>query len=154
MAFYKKSTEKIKAEYDGIVYILLFEIDGKQVQKIGVTQRKIEERVTEILTSFWKSYRYFPYCKPKRFKSTSMIFNKEAQLHYHFANVKYEPEHKTDGSSELFCVEDLDYLLDMYTRCIDGENIKDLEQYVPEEKSNYSKHDGEELSSRAVLARY
>lgn len=136
MAFYKKTTNTIKSEHDGIVYILILEIGDKTVYKIGVTQRKIEDRVIEILTSFWKSYRYFPKCYPKRFKSTSNIFGKEAALHHHFANCKYEPEYKTDGFSELFYIDDLEYLLDIYARCLDGEDIKELEQYVPKEETN------------------
>jgi hypothetical protein len=133
MAFYKKSTEKVLSEYDGIVYILVLEIDGKTVYKIGITQRKIEERVVEILTSFWKSYRYFPKCYPKRFKKTTDIFSKEAQLHYHFANVRHEPEYVTDGCSEFFEIDDLEYLLDVYARCLGGEDVRELEQYNNED---------------------
>ncbi len=33
----------------GILYVVLFELDGKSLVKIGVTHRSIEERITEIL---------------------------------------------------------------------------------------------------------
>lgn len=133
MAFLKNVTKAVKTDSEGIVYILILDIGEDTVYKIGITKRKIEERVIEILLSFFKSYRYFPKCYPKRFKSTDSIFDKEAQLHYHFAKVKYKPEHKTDGSNELFIIDDLDYLLDVYARCLEGEDIRGLEQYVPRE---------------------
>ena len=141
MAFYKKTTKKILSEHDGIVYILILEIGGETVYKIGVTQRNIEERVVEILTSFWRKYRYFPRCETKRFKSTTDIFSKEAALHYHFDKVRYTPEHKTDGSNEFFQIEDLEYLLDVYSRCLGGEDIRKLEQYVKEGSDVLSEED-------------
>ena len=40
----------------GIVYVLLFELEGKTLIKIGVTTRSIEERVAEILVSIFQRY--------------------------------------------------------------------------------------------------
>ena len=134
MAFYKRNEKKVSKEGDGIVYLLYMKVDGKDVVKIGVTSRlKIEERVVEILTSHFKKYRNFPYCRPKRFGRTSSIYDKEAQLHYHFKSCKYSPETKFDGSTEFFIVEDEKYLLDVYKRCLEGENLKDLEPYEVED---------------------
>ena len=61
----KISKEGLSLEEDvGILYLVYFELDGKQLVKIGVTARTIEERVSEILISIFKKYREFPYCKP------------------------------------------------------------------------------------------
>lgn len=58
---------KTNADNSGILYVLVVRLDcGTEVYKVGVTKRKIEERVAEILTSFWLSYRYFPYCYPNK----------------------------------------------------------------------------------------
>jgi hypothetical protein len=138
MAFIKSVGGKVKKDSGGIVYILIMEIEGDTVYKIGITTRKVEERVCEIITSFWKKYRYFPRTETKRFKTTTGIFDKEAALHSHFSNCRYKPKYKTDGSEELFVIDDLDYLLDVYSRCLDGEDIRKLIPYevknVPDEE--------------------
>lgn len=89
---------------EGIVYVLLVEMEGKSLVKIGVTTRSIEERVVEILTSAFKVYREFFYCKPKRFKKTVDIYEKEAELHKAFDRYRYKPSKKFGGSSEFFDV--------------------------------------------------
>lgn len=123
MAFLKTDKNNVEKEAAGILYILVMEIDGTAVYKIGVTQRKIEERVVEILASFFKSYRYFPWTRPKRFKSTSNVYSKEALLHRYYKKYKYTPEHVFGGSSEFFTGIELDELVDVYERCIAGEDL-------------------------------
>ena len=41
---------------NGILYVILIELEGKPLVKIGVTHRSIEDRVVEILTSIFKRY--------------------------------------------------------------------------------------------------
>lgn len=98
---------------NGILYVILFELEGKSLVKIGVTTRTIEERVSEILVSIFKKYRLFPFCRPKRFKKTSDIFHKESLLHKHFADRSYKPTKKFSGYTEFFDVP-LDEVVEVY----------------------------------------
>lgn len=82
------------------LYILEIHLD-KPIIKVGITDRKIEERVTEILTGIWKKYRYFPYCRPKRFKSVTDARRKEKEILEKFKEFKYVPKHKFSGYTEL-----------------------------------------------------
>lgn len=118
MTFLKISTKDERIS-DGIVYLLVVRLeDGTEVYKIGVTTRKIQERVGEILTSFWTQYRYFPYCKPKRFRTTSDIFEKEAKIHKELAEYRYEFDKKFGGHSECFSGLELEKVVEVYERVV------------------------------------
>ena len=94
----------MKRDTDGILYVLLVNMEGKDLVKIGVTTRRIEDRVSEILVSAFKVYREFFYCKPKRFKKTTNIFSKEKQLHDTFSSFRYTTSKKFGGHTEFFDV--------------------------------------------------
>ena len=132
MSFFSTKTD-IEDESAGILYILYIRLeDGTEVQKIGVTQRpKIQERVVEILASFFMSFRYFPYCYPKRFKTTSDVYKKEAMMHTYYKEYSHEFEKRFGGSTEFFTIEDLDDLLSVYARVLDGEDVN-----VPQDNDN------------------
>ena len=106
----------------GILYLVVFHIDGKDLVKIGVTTRTIEERVAEILVSAFKTYREFPYCRPKRFRRTSNIFEKEALLHTYFKSKQYTPVKSFSGSSEFFDIP-LDDAVAAYEQLLAGEAL-------------------------------
>ncbi len=108
------------ADDSGIVYLLEIHLEDKVLVKIGVTTRKIEERVVEILTSIFKHYRVFPYCYPKRFKTTTSIFAKEAALHRYFKGQRYVTQHRFDGNCEFFDVP-LEEAVAAYERVLAGE---------------------------------
>ncbi len=60
----RMNTSKVRDA--GILYVLVIELEDKELVKVGVTCRdKVEDRVAEILVSIWKRYRIFPRCKPK-----------------------------------------------------------------------------------------
>lgn len=107
-----KKTDLLADDF-GILYVVLFTLDNKQLVKIGVTSRTIEERVSEILLSIFKTYREFPYCRPKRFRKTSDTYAKETKLHSHFADRQYIPSKKFSGSTEFFDVP-LDEVVEAY----------------------------------------
>tara|TARA_R110000744_G_scaffold147612_5_gene260578 strand:+ start:2207 stop:2623 length:417 start_codon:yes stop_codon:yes gene_type:complete len=86
----------------GILYVILVELEGKSLVKIGVTHRRIEDRVSEILVGIFKKYREFPYCRPKRFGTTRDTYKKEKALHKHFSAYSYVPSKKFSGSTEFF----------------------------------------------------
>lgn len=122
-----KFTVNNKLEEDeGIVYLVLFNLDDKELVKIGITTRKIEDRVSEILVSIFKAYREFPYCRPKRFRKTTDIFEKESILHNYFKDRKYTPEKTFSGSSEFFDIP-LDEAVIVYERLLAGEPLDDSE---------------------------
>ena len=98
-----RTTKKYK-KLPGILYVILVELEDKQLVKIGVTHRRIEERVSEILSDIFRKYRFFPFCKPKRFRTTSTPYEKEKALHKHFSAHKYKPAKKFNGSTEFFDV--------------------------------------------------
>lgn len=106
---------KTSTDNSGILYVLVIKLDcGTEVYKVGVTKRKIEERVAEILTSFWLSYRYFPYCYPKRFKSTEEVYSKEAKMHKELSEFSYKFDKKFGGHTEFFSGVELEKILEIY----------------------------------------
>lgn len=93
----------------GIVYLLQLRLDGKDLVKIGVTNRKrVEDRVCEILTAVWKKYRIFPECYVKRYRTADDSFRVEAYLHDSFKEFQYEPIHSFGGSTEFFDIDIVD----------------------------------------------
>jgi len=88
----------------GIVYAILVELEDKQLVKIGVTHRRIQDRVAEILTSIFMKYRVFPRCKPLRFKTTEDPYQVEKDFHEYYSEFNYTPEKSFSGSTEFFDV--------------------------------------------------
>lgn len=114
-----KNVEKPLVE-DGILYILVFKMEDKELVKIGVTSRDgIEERVSEILVSIFKKYREFPYCRPKRFRKTKKVFEKERFLHNYFKKHRYVTAKKFSGSTEFFEAP-LEEVVQVYEDLLDG----------------------------------
>lgn len=99
---FKVSRSKLQDDCK-ILYVLELDIQGVKVVKIGVTSRKVEQRVVEILTSCFQSFREFPYCRPKRFRKVKDAYAKEALLLDYFKEHKYKG-HTFDGCTEIFCV--------------------------------------------------
>ena len=114
---------KNKPDKVNILYVVLFELEGKSLVKIGVTSRNIEDRVSEILVSIFKKYRMFPYCRPKRFKKTAMAYEKEAVLHEYFKEYSYKTENKFSGSTEFFDVP-LELVVNAYEELLNNGSVK------------------------------
>ena len=113
-------------ENSGILYLVRFDLEGKELVKIGVTGRSIEDRISEVLVSIFKQYREFPYCRPKRFRKVEDAYEKEAGLHAYFKEYKYTPEKKFSGSSEFFDTP-LDEIVKVYEDLLDGKvTVNDL----------------------------
>lgn len=99
---------------EGILYVLMIDLEDKTLVKIGVTTRPtVEHRVCEILTSIWKRYRVFPQTYVKRFRKVNDVFSKEALLHEKFQYSRYELKHKVSGGTEFFDVE-IDKVIEAY----------------------------------------
>lgn len=121
-----KDNKKIEEDY-GILYVVHFNLDGKDLVKIGVTSRTIEERISEILISIFKKYREFPYCRPKRFRKTANVYEKEAILHKYFSEYSYTPAQKFSGSTEFFDIP-LENAVDVYEKLLNGVDIYESRQ--------------------------
>lgn len=124
----KVSTEAA-AKPEAMLYLLELEIDGTTVYKIGITSRKIEERVTEILSSHFGIYRYFPYCRPKRFRKLENAYEHEQALHKYLKEYQYHPYNKFDGSTELFTGVNLDVLVELCENAYEGTVVEEREEY-------------------------
>jgi hypothetical protein len=102
----------------GILYVLEIELEDITLIKIGVTcRKKVEERVTEILTSIWKRYRYFPRTYVARYKKVDCPYDKEKILHDHFIADLYVTEHMFSGYTEFFTV-DVNEVKEVYDKLI------------------------------------
>lgn len=124
MKFIVNSKKEIADEDAGILYLVLFHLDGKDLVKIGITTRKIEDRISEILVSIFKVYRVFPYTRPKRFKQTTNILEKEACLHNYFKKYNYKPAKVFSGSTEFFDIP-LEAAVIAYERLLAGESLSE-----------------------------
>ena len=120
MKFTVKKPEPM--DMSGILYLVHFKIEDLDLVKIGVTTRTIEERVAEILVSIFKRYREFPYCRPKRFRTTENVYEKEATLHQYFEPHKHTFTKKFSGSTEFFNIP-LDNAVVVYEDLLAGKDI-------------------------------
>lgn len=126
-------TMKLKVSKDaceddpGILYLTEFELEGKTLIKIGVTTRKLEDRMAEILVGIFKKYREFPYCRPKRFRQTGNVYEKESILHEHFKEFSYTPSKKFGGCTEFFEV-DLDTAVRAYEDLLNGKDLNSRQE--------------------------
>lgn len=122
MTFLKISTKDVDVS-EGIVYLLVIWLDdGTEVYKIGVTKRTIQERVCEILSSYWVKYRVFPKCYPKRYKTTDRIYEKESAIHKELSDYSYAFDKKFGGSTEFFSGIELEKVVEIYERIV-NDNI-------------------------------
>jgi hypothetical protein len=128
MSFFTANSNDCKVA-NGIVYILYMTVDGELTVKIGVTTKKVEERVCQILTSYWKSYRIFPETYPKRFSKTTFPFDKEAALHKYFEKYSHKFDKRFDGFSEFFSGISEEELLQVYKDCLNEVDINS-EEYI------------------------
>lgn len=108
--------DKIKEA--GILYVLIVELEDKELIKVGVTCRdKLDDRLAEIVLSIWKKYRWIPRTYAKRFRKTDDVYGKEAELHRLLDEYRYETQYKFSGSTEMFdvCV---DKVVELYEKVI------------------------------------
>lgn len=102
----------------GIVYILHFIINDKEVVKVGVTQRdKVNYRVLEIIDSFFTQYRFYPYVYPKRFQRVERPYQIEAAIKKAFKDDKVPFKKSFSGSSEFFFT-DLGTVVELYEKLV------------------------------------
>jgi hypothetical protein len=98
-------TRKEEVDSDrGMIYIIKMVLDdGDIVYKVGLTKReKIQDRLGEVVISFFNAYRYIPRTTVKRFRITDGCYSKEAKLHRELKEHRYKFKTKFCGSTEFF----------------------------------------------------
>lgn len=108
----------------GKLYVMRFWLDDEEiVYKVGVTTRKPEDRLMDILLSYYKGNRYVPRCDIKRFRTVDDVFGKEAILLASLQEFRYNSEKKFSGCTEMFQGIDEPSLLELYDRVVAGEHV-------------------------------
>ena len=124
-----KPTEVVEDE--GILYLIEMDVDGKRVVKIGLTRRAtIDERLVEIALAHFKAYRQINYMRPKRFRKTSNVSQKEQLLLGYFSSRSYVSEKPFTGHTELVDVDIME-VVTKYEEIIDVKDC-DLQALRPE----------------------
>lgn len=114
-----KVDKKAVKEDEGIVYLLEITIEGEKYVKVGVTSRTMEERAAEIAISCFRSYRYFPHIYPKRYRKTTGIYQKEAEILQALKEYRAEPDKLVSGHTEMHKIE-LDHAVVVYERVLNN----------------------------------
>lgn len=111
MSFFQVDRKKV----EGTVYVFKMILDcGTTVYKVGITSRdRVEDRLGEVVMSFFSKYRYIPRTTIKRFRKNVSYESIERTLHKEFDYCCYEFDKKFGGSTEFFCLEE-DVLLERY----------------------------------------
>ena len=118
-------------EDEGILYLIEMDVDGKRVVKIGLTRRAtIDERLVEIALAHFKAYRQINYMRPKRFRKTSNVSQKEQLLLGYFSSRRYVSEKPFTGHTELVDVDIME-VVTKYEEIIDVKDC-DLQALRPE----------------------
>lgn len=106
----------------GMVYIFKMMLDDDVViYKVGITSReRIEERLGEVLMSFFTQYRYVPRTTVKRFRKVDNPKGIEGKLHKLLEEYRYCSEKVFSGCTEFFHGIEEDELLRMYDEVING----------------------------------
>ena len=117
-----KPTEVVEDE--GILYLIEMDVDGKRVVKIGLTRRAtIDERLVEIALAHFKAYRQINYMRPKRFRKTSNVSQKEQLLLGYFSSRRYVSEKPFTGHTELVDVD----IMEVVTKYEEIIDVKDCD---------------------------
>lgn len=120
-----KVNKKAEHKSDGLLYVLYLWIDDIVVYKVGVTSRLVQDRVVEILTSYWIKYRIFPKLYPKRYRHTEAVYTKEAMMHKYFDKYRHKFDKEFSGCTEFFVGVDEDELLAVYDDVMKGIDVND-----------------------------
>ncbi len=119
-----------------ICYVLKFrDIDGQVFWKIGITTRRIGDRIAEIVMSMFQVLRYIPMTKAKKFSSSPGYEKIELAMHKKYKKNKYRMPDGISGKTEYFRFDTEEEELEMLDHYADL-----IEQYktyvVPETKAS------------------
>ena len=108
-----------------IVYLLDMELEGKKIRKIGITSKKIEERLQGIAMSIFSKHRYVPYIKPVKYQKVVNALAMEQKILKYMEEYKWTSEKQWGGCTETLDVE-LDILVDVYEKVQKGEELVEV----------------------------
>jgi len=134
MAFYKRKQLEYELE-EGRVYLLKLHLDDKTVYKIGITfSERVEDRMVEILLSFFKTYRYIPKTVLKKNIKTKIPRTFEKHIHYMLKDYSYTFSKKFNGYTEFFTDIDektlIDYMTNLdYKAVLEGVDRMPIKEY-------------------------
>ena len=114
-----------------ILYLLDMELEDKMVRKIGITSKKIEDRLQGIAMSVFSKHRYMPYIRPKRYRKVDNALVKEQKILEYMKEYKWASEKEFGGHTEMLDV-DLDVLVDVYEKVVKGEELLDVGEVCEE----------------------
>jgi len=148
MAFFTR-----KDKEDGRLYILKMYIDNQIVYKIGITKsERIEDRMCEILTSFFKVYRYIPKTVLKRHIKTKIPNTMERHLHHILKDYSITFDKKFNGYTEFFTDIDEKTLLD-YIDTLDLNTVLDGVDRIPITEYEYIKEKLDDNAEELLTAK-
>ena len=105
---------------DGEVYMLLIEIGGTSVIKIGTTNRSALKRMLEIAEVIHAVYKFVPKMQIVINERTRNNYAVEAALLKKLEQYRYRPTFEFDGCSELVKC-DTAIAIAAYRECIDAD---------------------------------
>lgn len=114
---------------DGEVYMLLIDIDGKTVIKIGTTNRCALKRALEIAEVIHGAYKFLPKIQILINERTHNNYAVEAALLAKLKEYKYTPDYEFDGCSELVMC-DTAVAISAYRDCIDADYPAEKENLI------------------------
>ena len=114
-----------------ILYLQDMELEDKMVRKIGITSKKIEDRLQGIAMSVFSKHRYVPYIRPKRYRKVDNALVKEQKILEYMKEYKWVSEKEFGGHTEMLDV-DLDVLVDVYEKVVNGEELLDVGEVCEE----------------------
>jgi len=134
MAFYKRKQLECELE-EGRVYLLKLHLDDKTVYKIGITfSERVEDRMMEILLSFFKAYRYIPKTVLKKNIKTKIPRTFEKHIHHMLKDYSYTFSKKFNGYTEFFTDIDektlINYMTNLdYKAVLEGVDRMPIKEY-------------------------
>ena len=118
-----------KRKFNGTVYVLQMELEGKTLFKIGASSRSANKRTGEILCEIEYKYGYFPRTRIVKSRQCKDYYRVEAALHERFKKNWYKTQHEFSGSSEVFDITLAD-ILEWYDWEINQDRPVDKKQDV------------------------
>lgn len=102
---------------EGTVYVFKMVLDcGNVVYKVGITSRdRVEDRLGEVVLSFFSKYRYIPRTTVKRYRKSVSYEQLEREIHKELSIHAFEFDKTFGGCTEFFCADE-DVILDIYDK--------------------------------------
>lgn len=115
-----RGRRKPKPQLNGEVYLLLIELDGTSVIKIGTTNRSALKRMLEIAEVIHASYKFIPKMQILANERIHNNYVVEAALLEKLKKYRYNPLIEFEGCSELVKCDITEVMLS-YRECMNAD---------------------------------